>query len=65
MYYVNKFVNMKPHVVKSSLKLIITLITVYDKNFTGENFHQRLVLCIGTKISPNLISPTVRALGRK
>ena len=34
--------------------------TVYDKNFAGEKFHPRLVLCIGTKISP-----TGRTLGRK
>ena len=45
--------------------LLLVSNTVYDKNFAGEKFHQRLMLCIGTKISPNLISPTVRALGRK
>ena len=39
--------------------------TVYDKNFAGEKFRLRLVLCFGTKISPNLISPTVHALSRK
>ena len=45
--------------------VLVNIITVYDKNFAGEKFCQRLVLSIGTKISPNLILPTARALGRK
>ena len=32
--------------------------TLYDKIFTWQNFRQWPMLCIGTKLSPNLISPT-------